>query len=89
MKVEETPTEHDWMAVGNDFRKVFNTTRRIFGMPDIPLLTKPAGSPSDELLNAWEEQLPGSKARLIKMAEAEMKHRQNRDRKIRKRLSFF
>ncbi len=85
----QLPDEHDWMAVGNDFRKAFNRTRRVFGMPDVPLLTEPAGIPSDELLNAWEKELPGSKDRLINMAESEMKHRQSMNLKIRKRWSFF
>lgn len=89
MDTGQQPNEHDWMQVGNDFRKVFNRTRRVFGMPDIPLLTKPAGIPSEELLNEWENQLPGSKKRLIELAEAEMRHRQSMNRKIRKRWSFF
>ena len=69
------PNAHDWMAIGNDFRRVLG----------LPPLTEPDGIPTEEFLDHWEELIPGSKERLKEMAHRQMCHRLKRYEHIAER----
>lgn len=58
------PTAEDWLKVGNGLRTVM-------GLP----LNHYASYPSEDILNAYEDILPGSRKLLEDAAVAEMNHR--------------
>lgn len=59
------PTDADWLAVGNCFRRVM----------DLPEFRKCDTGITEDVLNEYENILPGSRARLEAMAQKEMEHR--------------
>lgn len=59
------PTDADWLAVGNDFRKVLG----------LPLYNRCDTGITEDVLNEYDSILPGARARLEAMAQKEMEHR--------------
>jgi len=70
------PTESDWLAVGNDFRRVMG----------LPLYNKCDTGITEDVLDEYDRILPGARVRLEAMAQREMEHRLDMEKLVNELL---